>query len=1771
MNRLARFYKSRETIMRPFIIAGILGSAVATGGLGCSGTTGSSSEGSAGLSEPATGPAASSQREPHDPTAHREPAPSRSLTLSADWQPPAPTRTLPARPVARVVPGKDYGVPTPTLGLRPSDAEIAAATLFPEPLRPVPGESSEAEAEALALAVREEADDDRGIAALERFIEAFPKSRWVPGIHLNLGTISYSTGYFQDALAHWKAAWELAKAGEDGASQQIANQALAEYAKMNARIGRTTELDRLLREAQSRIFMGDARTKIEGAAEGLWTMQHRPEVSFLCGPYALSNVAQALRPDSAKKVLATLETIRSPVTGFSVAEVHRMSGGFGLDLQIARRDPGAAVIVPAVVHWKVGHFGALVRESDGRFRLQDPTFRNDVWLSEDALDREASGYFLVPAGALPSGWTRATAEEAADVYGRGYTTGFDDGDSGPDDDGAGGGPAPCDGPAPNGPEPGDDGPGLPMATYRFHTLLASVHIEDTPVGYAAASGPDVRVRVAYNQREANQPATMTFTNFGPQFVSNWVSYLIDNTSSPSADVNLRKRGGGSEVHANFNTTTQKFGIERKTGGVLHRLTANTYKKVYPNGRQEFYEQYIGTSGTARKVFLTRVVDAAGKEVVLQYDSTYPARIHQIVDATGLATVFHYDHPSNVYLVTSIEDPFGRQGTFTYATAAGQLRLQSIEDPYGIISAFTYSAAGEIVAMTTPYGTTTFNLSTPFVNTGENLIRFAEAIDPLGQKERVEFNISSALTGVGATLPAPLPSTSVVNFTNNYNQYRNSYFWDKLAMKLSPGNYQKAHLYHWLHSSSSSVTSILESEVPPLEGRIFYNYPGQTSNVYPGTLKSPSVVARVVTDAQGNNQTQATKYQYNAQGNVTRITDPLGRETLYEYDTNGVDVLAIKQRTGTSGGNPVWTTIASYTYGGGAPPHRASSVTDGAGKTTQYTYSATTGQVLSITNAKNEVQTFTYETSPSSAAFGRILTITGDVPGGNRAFTYDAYGRMATSVDSDGYTLTYDYDSLDRMRAVTYPDATYEQFEYEDHSLVAQRDREGRWTRHRYNGLMERVATQDAELRLTQFQWCRCGKLRRFVDGNGNSTEWQRDERGRVTKKVNADASFETYAYDLSGRLKTQVDAMGRTMTYSYFVDNGLAKQDYSDTATPDVTYAYDTWYPRLTSQVDGAGTTTLTYHADGTATNGAGQVALVNGPLSDDTLKHTYDELGRLKRLEIVDDATHTTSSYSEEWTFDARSRRTGIQNNLGNSTYAFVDQSNRPAVVSFANGMQTTYDYFAASGDLALKQIKNMSGGPSPTVISQFDYTYRSDRAIDTWTVDQGSGATTWTFGYDDARQLTSAIRRDASQALLESVAYGYDKAGNRTQVGAGTTASRNFEVNNLNQVVSEGDHGKTTFTGFVDEAATVTVNGNPAKVTSTAGGAPFRFEAPVELASGANAVVVEARDASGNIATKTYSITTTGTLTKHEYDANGNLRYEKESNGTVIREYHWDQQNRLVRMLSGLHESIYDYDGESRRVRITEKEGGVQTKQETFIWCGPRICQKRSGSIVVRSYFAQGFEQGSDDYFYTRDHLGSIREVVASDGTTVGSRLSYDPWGKLTETGTILSDLTYTGHHYDRPTGLSLAWYRGYDPSLGRWLSMDPIGIKGGFNLYGYAANDPTNQWDPRGADPQGFGNLLQCWHALALCRYTVCLLMTEPVDPVLCAICIVEQAGQSCKDPFDWPELPEPDPGPPCPRGYRRGGWGEPDCVKDCYGPNCSGPEPTMCEEPIMSTWP
>jgi len=145
-------------------------------------------------------------------------------------------------------------------------------------------------------------------------------------------------------------------------------------------------------------------------------MQNRPDVSFRCGPLALGSILAYSDPtqDASPLVLGA----RSSTNGFSMSQLARLSLDLGMNYQMAFRSPGAGPILPAVVHWKAGHYASVLRKDGDRFLIHDHTFRAMLRMSAAALEEEASGYFLVPPGPLPTGWRPVSDREGGRIWAR---------------------------------------------------------------------------------------------------------------------------------------------------------------------------------------------------------------------------------------------------------------------------------------------------------------------------------------------------------------------------------------------------------------------------------------------------------------------------------------------------------------------------------------------------------------------------------------------------------------------------------------------------------------------------------------------------------------------------------------------------------------------------------------------------------------------------------------------------------------------------------------------------------------------------------------------------------------------------------------------------------------------------------------------------------------------------------------------------------------------------------------------------------------------------------------------------------------------------------------------------------------------------------------------------------------------------------------------------------------------------------------------------------
>jgi RHS repeat-associated protein len=361
----------------------------------------------------------------------------------------------------------------------------------------------------------------------------------------------------------------------------------------------------------------------------------------------------------------------------------------------------------------------------------------------------------------------------------------------------------------------------------------------------------------------------------------------------------------------------------------------------------------------------------------------------------------------------------------------------------------------------------------------------------------------------------------------------------------------------------------------------------------------------------------------------------------------------------------------------------------------------------------------------------------------------------------------------------------------------------------------------------------------------------------------------------------------------------------------------------------------------------------------------------------------------------------------------------------------------------------------------------------------------------------------------------YQYDVAGNRTseqiQSGAGASpAVGSASYNNLNQLTSRtGNSGQIRFRGSLDSTGTVTVAGSPAPML-----AHTNFTGYANVSQGTNVISVVASDYSGHSATNKYQVVVTnnGVAETITYDLNGNET--SVVTATSTNTYQWDAADRLIQItqLSTNNTqltSIFAYDGFGRRTQITELQNGVAVSTNRFFWCGVELCEQRdfTGGIVTKRFFGQGEQISGINYYFTKDHLGSIREMVDNNGT-IQARYDYDPYGRRTKiSGSLDADFGFTGHYFHAPSGLCLTFFRAYDSDLGRWLSRDPIEEKGGLNVYSYVFNDPINAMDPDGrsalviAACLGIGVLaIGLWYASTKSdQYNDIRRNTDYVDPI------------------------------------------------------------------------
>ena len=1376
-------------------------------------------------------------------------------------------------------------------------------------------------------------------SALTGYLERHPTSGWSTSLQINVGDMQMDRGFFTRALASWEAAWRLGSTSNDRDTKLLVDHALAMAAKTRATFGQYDRAATMLSAARDRKIEGSATEQLQIVSDTLGQIKTNPKHVSVCGPQALQLLLRMRNP---KEEVFDLHGYEAGLDGTTLAELSKLATRHNMAHRLVKWLPGQPIPTSGVVHWKAGHFAALLGHDGNDLIIADSAYPQGLRMSPAAFAEEASGYMLVPEdGKARSSLASVPVDVAASVRGKGpvqqmILNGIGDFLSGLLDRG-----------------------GCPLCGSNIKEGSLAIAIQDTPVGYAPATGPSIFTTVFYDQRTAWQTATMPYANLGQKWSLSWTRYIDQGNYSPGGSVK-RVTGAGTEyTHYDYNSSTGQFTPQYDDGSIL-RIVSTTplvYERTTSDGTVETYSTDTG-GNPYRRIYLTSIKDPQGNAITLGYQNFV---LNTITDAYGRVTTITTDANKQI---TRIEDPFGRAAVFTYDF---DKRLTSITDVLGLKSSFEYDGNSLISAMTTPYGRTTYAYTPPGSETAP---RFAEIRDPLNNRMRNEWvdNVIPDAAPAG-TVPTgmPLPAKA------DYLKYRNTFHWSKdayVAAGCTPGaptpaapstcDYTKARVTHFEHANTLYTIKALgvESVKQPLENRVFLQYPNQATNTEIGSYFTPSAAARVVNGS--TTQLGSVVYDQTGYYKPLKVTDPAGRITDYTYGTNKIDVTSVK-RTVAAGAQQ---TLMTATYDAN---HNPLTVTDAAGQTTTYTYNGR-GQPLTVTDALGHVTTMAYD------ALGRLTTVTNANNAVAATYTYDALDRVATATDSEGWTVAYQYDAMNRRTRTTYPDGTFETRVYDKLDLVQVTDRTGRTWKYTHDANSRTTSTTNPMGQTIGLEYTPMGNLAALVDAKGNRTTWTYDVQARPTQKKFADNTTITYAYDpASGHLASTTDALGQVKQYAYTVDDQIASVSYANAVNPTagVTMAYDPYYGYPTSMTDGVGTTTFAYNPVGSL--GALQLSAETSPLTSAAVSYAYDALGRV--------VTRTAAGgTAETYGYDAIGRMTGHVDGLGTYTYAYLGQTSQVTSRTLAgSALATSWSYGTNLQDRRLTGITN-NGAFSG---QQTAFTYQTDVLGRITDQTQTSDATAAM-----PAQLTQAAQYNNlnQQTVVGSQTQTYDAVGQLTSDGL---RSYSWDAEGrLTGITYPAEPGKsTTFTydGF----------GRRQSIVSTPAGGGTSTDRRL-LWCGSE--ICQSR-------------TPTGSVLK-EYLAEG----ENVTGGQKLF-YGIDHQGSMRRAFTAASSPSYDYDPYGQQIQSGAPAtdftyAGLMALPESGLYLSStRAYNPGVGRWLRRDMAGEAGDADANLYGYAN---GDPTNLVDPDGAAPQSILSGAAWGGIKGLGSTwlkgVSDGDYT-----------------------------------------------------------------------------------------------------------------------------------------------------------------
>ncbi|HHU3532087.1 TPA: RHS repeat-associated core domain-containing protein, partial [Escherichia coli] len=642
--------------------------------------------------------------------------------------------------------------------------------------------------------------------------------------------------------------------------------------------------------------------------------------------------------------------------------------------------------------------------------------------------------------------------------------------------------------------------------------------------------------------------------------------------------------------------------------------------------------------------------------------------------------------------------------------------------------------------------------------------------------------------------------------------------------------------------------------------------------------------------------------------------------------------------------------------------------------------------------------------------------------------FDAVGRLRAQTDAAGRTTEYSPDVVTGLiTRITTPDGRASAFYYNHHSqltsatgpdgleirreydewgrLIQETAPDGDITRYRYDNPHSDLpcATEDATGSRKTMTWSRYGQLLSFTDCSGYVTRYDHDRFGQVTAVHREEGLSQYRAYDSRGQLIAVKDTQGHETRYEY-----NAAGDLTTVIAPDGSRngtQYDAWGKAICTTQGGL------------------------------TRSMEYDAAGRVIRL-TSENGSHTTFRYDvldrliQETGFDGRTQRyhhdlTGklirISSPRQTRSYSYSTTGRLTGVHTTAANLDIRIPYTTDPAgnrlpDPELHPDSALSMWPDNRIARDAHYLYRYDRhgrlTEKTDLIPEGVIRTdderTHRYHYDSQHRLVHYTRTQYAEPLVES-RYLYDPLGRRV-------AKRVWRrERDLTGWMSLSRKPQVTWYGWDGDRLTTIQND--------------RTRIQTIYQPGSFTPLIRVETATGELA-KTQRRSLADTLQQSGGKDGGSVVFPPV----------------LVQMLDRLESEIL-------ADRVSEES------RRWLASCGLTVEQMQNQMDPV-------YTPARKIHLYHCDHRGLPLALVSTEGATEWCA-EYDEWGNLLneENPHQLQQLIrLPGQQYDEESGLYYNRHRYYDPLQGRYITQDPIGLKGGWNFYQYPLN-PVQYIDSMG----------------------------------------------------------------------------------------------------------